>query len=153
MYRWLILVLSILLLTTNAFAEKWVCQKGNSLIKKEGDGVRLGVCDVNNTNIAPQCILATEEEYNLASQQYKKLDKSIVTGSRIIDMTQAEIDALVLSEQSAQAQADTIATEDLSVTLKEAFTAFIKVYNSKHKAVERITKQELIEQLKADKGL
>ena len=110
------LTILFLLFASPASAENWICQKPDGLNRINGDGVRLGICEKNNQNINPNCIEATEQEYIDAGMAYKKLDKSIVTGSRIVDMTPTEIDTIVLAQAQAQAQAEAehlLAVDDL----------------------------------------
>jgi len=100
------LIVLFLFIAVPASAENWICQKPDGLSRINGDGVTLGICAKNNQNINPDCIEATGQEYTDAGLTYKKLDKSIVTGNRVVDMTQAEIDAIVLAQATAQAQAE-----------------------------------------------
>jgi hypothetical protein len=102
MKKLLLIATIFLFISSSAFAEKWVCEKATKTVRTQGDGFKLGICGKNNTNINPKCILATDEEYNL-SGQFKKIDKSIVSGPRVIDMTQAEIDAIVAAQAAASA--------------------------------------------------
>jgi len=49
------------------------------------------------------------------------------------------------------AAAQSAADDDLQVSVKEAFTAWVQVYNSKVPAQYRVTKVELVEQIKANR--
>src|SRR3990167_7361161 len=100
------LIILFLLLAVPASAENWICQKPDGLTRINGDGVTLGICGTNNQNISPDCIEATKQEYDDAGMPYKKLDKSIVTGNRIVDMTQTEKDIILQAETDAKAQAE-----------------------------------------------
>lgn len=151
----LTLVLS-LFLTTQVYAEQWVCfdsvtKRVNKVV--EGDGMRLGICGLNNSNIDPNCILATAQEYDLAKQAYKKVDKSVISGSRVIDLTQAEKDAILQAEADAQKNAQIAIVDKFDITAKDAFTAWIKIYNSKVPLQYRVTRQEIKDQIKKDLGL
>ena len=104
-------------LTSPGFAENWICQTPDGLNRMNGDGVRLGICENNNKNITPGCIEATEQEYTDAGIAYKKIDKSIVTGSRIVDMTKAETDAIEQPKMDAEA-AEKTKIDSLKLKLK-----------------------------------
>lgn len=68
------------------------------------------------------------------------------SGDTIVEMTQAEKDAITAEELlNRKAQAD-----NFNVSLKNVFTAFLKVYNSKFSIGKRITKQEMIDALKEE---
>lgn len=95
-----------LFITSTAHAEMWVCEEAQKLRRLEGDGFKLGLTGKNNSNILPNCIEATRQEYADAGLSGKKLDKSVVTGNRIVDMTQAEKDAIAQAEADALAQAE-----------------------------------------------
>lgn len=155
MLRLFILVLS-LLICSKSYAENWVCFDSTSKQIKStlhGDGMNLGICGLNNSNIRPDCILATEEEYQAAKQSYKKYDPSIISGNRIVDMTQQEKDAFTQSQITVQNQTQSNSIDNLNVSVSDIFISFIKVYNSKMPVGQKITKQEIINQLKVDKGL
>ena len=122
-----IFMIMFLLVPAIANAELWVCQSGSSLVRKHGDGVRLGICDINNTNIDPSCIEATKKQYDEAGLPNKKL----VNGD-VVDMTQAEIDAKAQAQADAQTQAkmarlkaidDKLDDIDMSIVLTKADTA------------------------------
>ena len=95
------IILTIFLTSTTCFAESWVCFDSTTKyvqVRMQGDGLSLGITGLNNSNIIPTCILATTEEYAKASDRFTKYDASVVTGSRIVDMTQAEKDAITTEE-------------------------------------------------------
>lgn len=143
----------LLLFAGIANAELWVCENNMVLKAFDGDGYRLGICGLNNTNIISNCIEATASEYVLAKLQYKKLDTEQPVGGRVVDWTQQEIDDYVLAQQQALDAEKEQLIDALDVSLKDVFVAFIKVYNSKVPAQYQITKQEIIDQLKSDLGL
>jgi hypothetical protein len=108
------------------------------LTRYEGDGYKLGICEKNNQNIAANCILASEQEWSDATGQYKKLNKSIVTGSRVIDWTQTEIDDYVQAQADVAAQAktdkinlldDELANTDMSVAITKVDNAIDNIGN------------------------
>lgn len=136
--RKVIIELCFLFVCSMANAEQWVCQQGSNLVRKQGDGLSLGIATVNYATIDANCIMATELEYSNASLPNKKLDKSIVTGSRVVDMTAQEItdrEQAILNAQSAakiarlQAIDDKIAATDLSIVLTKADTAIDNIGN------------------------
>jgi hypothetical protein len=67
-------------------------------------------------------------------------------GDEVLEMTQAEKDAVLAAElQTRKARAD-----EYNIDLKTAITALIKVVNIRLPANQKITKQEMIDALKAE---
>lgn len=155
-FRLLILVAS-LLITTNAFAVNMVCfEQGtnNTQRRLQGDCYKKGVCQgYNNTNILPNCIIATQEEYNKASDRFTEYDANVVSGSRIVDMSTQKKQAILDAEALAQVNAQKQSIDNFDITAKDVMTAYVKVYNSKVPVAYRVTKQEIIDQIKLDLGL
>lgn len=157
MLRINIIASSLLLICSVASAERIVCfdavtQRVTQTI--EGDCLKTGVCsDYDNKGMASNCIFATDEEWSKAHEQYVEFDGAVVSGSRIVDLRQAKID-VILSQQAAEVTAQkTTSVNNLDITIKDAFLAFLTVYNSKVPANYRITPTELKNQLKTDLGL
>jgi len=151
-----ILLLVFSLICSIANAELFVCQSSseitqrNHLRKIQGDCMRLGVCsDFDNKGINPNCIIASKEEYD-SVMEFKKLDFNVVSGSRVIDMTQAEQDALTQAEADAQALAEQSMLDRFDVSQLELMTALIKRINVRIPN-NPITKSEIIQQIKADR--
>jgi len=117
----------ILLIATTAHAERWVCYDGAtfSITKRvEGDCLRLGICSgYNNTGIQANCVEATSVEWDKSAQQYVKFDTSVVSGSRVVDLTQAEIDAILAAQAQAAAAAEAIKVASLDTALSNAKVA------------------------------
>jgi hypothetical protein len=134
--------LLILLFLPFLWAGDYVCFDDNGYIDEKYISV-----DGSNLDQRADCLKVTREVFE-ALTRWKK-----VSGGAVMDMTQAEIDAILAAEAQANTQAQTEQVNNIEVTLKEAFTAWLKVYNSKVPAQYRVTAQELINQLKADKGL
>ena len=146
----IIMVLLILSVCRVASAERWVCFDATTKrIKRTaiGDGLRLGICGKNNSNIIPTCIEANLQEYTDAQLPYKKIDVSVVSGNRITDLTQVEIDAILQAESDAQEASIISAIEKFNVTNLELMTALIQRINVRIPS-NPITKQEIIQQLK-----
>jgi len=152
-----ILILLILCLVTSiANAEPWVCFDPTTKRVTRmfiGDGLKLGISGQNNTGIIPTCILATDLEYKYATKPYMMVDKSIVTGSRVVSLTPVEIDAIILEMDNDDKSSQINAIKAFDITAKDGLNAFIKVYNSKVPSAYRITKKEIIDQIKSDLGL
>lgn len=135
-----------LLVSVNAHAGMFVFHEGQEIIgRKSSCGA---VCSTH-----PNATRVTKQEYHQAGLANKKIDTTVVTGSRIVDMTQVEIDAIVQANADAVIVSKTQSTNNLDVSIKEAFIAWLKVYNSKVPAQYRVTGAELIQQLKTDRGL
>lgn len=132
-----IILIIFLLITTNVFAGDYVCF--------DQDGTITGKYkSVDGSNLSG-CLRITREVYE-ALTQWKK-----VSGGQVVDMTQAEIDAILQAEADAQAQAETTAVNNLDVTLREAFIAWLQLYNAKVPAQYQITAQEMIQQIRDNK--
>lgn len=147
-------ILLFLLIPTLAHAEMFVCfdDTGNFNRKTAGDCMKLGLCsDYNNQGLDPDCIIATKEEYDKAAKFTEK-DGNAVVGSRVKDMEQAEIDAILQAEADAQKAAQIERAERLDFTMQDVIVALVKRINARIPN-NPILKQEIIDQLKADKGL
>lgn len=100
-------ILLFLLIPTIAHAEMFVCfdAQQNFMDKRQGDCLTMGLCsDYNNQGLNPNCIIATDEEYNTALR-FTEFDPNVVTGSRVVPMQQAEIDA-ILADEALQSKLD-----------------------------------------------
>lgn len=73
-----------------------------------------------------------------------------INNGQVVEMSQAEKDIVLYEEQVAANAVIEQNADDLTITIKDAFTAFIKVYNSKVPVQYQITKAELVQQLKDD---
>jgi len=96
-------ILLSIIISTTVHAEMFVCfdAQDNFLTKREGDCLTLGICSsYNNTGLNPDCIIATQEEYDIASR-FTEFDPNVVTGSRVVAMQQSEIDAINASDALA----------------------------------------------------
>ena len=154
----LIILTILLLFSTLSYAETFVCQidstpdERNHVYRRSGDCLNLGFCSgVNNTGLDVNCIIATEGEAQ-AVGSFKKIDKSATVGSRVVTMTQAEQDAIIAAETQAQLDADRARADRLDFTIEDVLVALVKRINVRIPG-NPITKQEVIDQLKADKGL
>ena len=89
MFNILILV-SLLFFPVSVYAETWICfdQVSKEITKMvEGDGLKFGICGLNNSNIIPDCILADGIEWNNAKNENIKVDDSMDIGKRVIFLT------------------------------------------------------------------
>ena len=75
-----------------------------------------------------------------------------VKDGKVVEMTQIERDALLVKEQQAIKEARIKAISNLDISAKDVITALIKVIN-KRIPNNPITKDEIITQIKQDKGL
>ena len=71
-----------------------------------------------------------------------------VVAGELVERTQAEKDAILQAEVDARQLAQDNADNELQVTLKEAFIAWLQIYNSKVPIQYRITKNEIIQNIK-----
>ena len=131
-----------LLLTSSCFAELWVkydVGTNKILNKYVGDGYKYGICGLNNTDIAEGWLLEPDIS-GLTNVPVKYLKQS---GGAVVEMTQAEKDA-VDAEELAEANATrATAIDNLDITIKDAFVAWLQVYNSKVPAQYQVTPAEL----------
>lgn len=156
------MMISIFLLSSGVcHAAYFVCQvdatvdERNHLVKRQGDCLKLGVCSgFNNTGVDENCIIATKAEYDAAGP-FKKLDKGVVSGSRVVDMTQAEQDAITQAEADAELAAKQAAVDKLDVSIEDVIVALVKRINVRLSSagLSPITKAEVVQQIKADKGI
>ncbi len=104
------LIIILLLIFPNLVnAEMFVCHDVNNKITKtvQGDCKTIGICSgFNNTGMDANCFEATKTEFDKAKDQYVKFDPSVVSGSHIVNLTQAEKDALIAAEAQAIADAE-----------------------------------------------
>lgn len=154
--RYLLIALIVLSAST-AFAEKFVCfDETTKHITKTADGdcYSLGICSgFNKTGMDQNCISVDNEEYNTAKQQYKKYDPNIVTGNRFVDWDQAEIDAKVADDQLVTENNLKLQIESLDISNVDLWTAFLQVYNATSPQTQQISKKEILDQIKINKGL
>ncbi len=118
----------MLLVASNAYAEKFVCYDDTTkhITKvRQGDCKVMGIClGNNNTGMLSNCFYATHSEYDQAKQSHKKVDTAQAVGSRVIDWTQAEIDA----ETNANAAALTTSIRSGAVNNVNSFlTAGVEI--------------------------
>jgi hypothetical protein len=86
-------------------------------------------------------------------RKYVKYDAAIVTGIPIREMTQSEKDTVNAADLANEQNRERQNVDRLEVTIEDALTALVQVYNSKVPAANRITKQEIIDRIKTNKGL
>lgn len=85
--------------------------------------------------------------------KFLRYDSNIVVGSPVVEKSQAEKDAIIAAEEQAAEDAANVEVDKLRVDMKDALTALVKVYNSKVPAQYQMTKQEIIDQIKQDRGI
>ncbi len=150
------LAVSIFLFNSNVQAEDWV--QYDPITKRvigsgyKGDGYVRGICGLNNSNIISGWIWAKGSEYQDAKSQYKKVNLTKPKGQRIINLPQAEIDAIVQTQADAQAQALLDQIDKYEVSNIDLITALIKVINERIPS-NPITKPEFIQKIKDEKSL
>ena len=74
-----------------------------------------------------------------------------VIAGELLERTQAEKDAILQAETDARQLAQDNADNELRVTLKEAFTAWLQLYNSKVPVQYKVTKDEMVTQIKSNR--
>ena len=147
-----VLALLLWLAAFTVSAETWVqfdIATNKILSVRSGDGVKLGYCSVNNTNIASNVLL--DPDLSALSGIPMKYWKQ--SGGSVVEMSQAEKDAVDAAELIAQSIQESTNVDNLDITIKDAFTAWLQLYNSKVPAQYQITGAELKQQVKTNKGL
>lgn len=111
------ILLGLILVATPSYAERWICYDElalNVTKRVQGDCLALGICSgFNNTGLLPNCFEATAQEFQKAQDFYVKVNISNGVGNRVIDWTQAEIDADLAEQAAAQAAAKAAAISAL----------------------------------------
>ncbi len=143
MSKYLIL---FLLISTPALAGDFVCHSGGTItevVQSRGEPYysRADCLSITRT---------TSEQIT----KYYKVDPSIVgtNDDKVVEMNQAEKDAVDAAEVAAQNQLISDAADDLSIAVEDVIVALVKRINVRIPG-NPITKQEVIDQIKADKGL
>ena len=92
------------------------------------DGARAGLCEANdNDNTIGNTIHATDNEVALAKTPYVKVDIKGLLGERVISMTQAEINAVILEKETAEKELKEIAIDNLDISSKEVLQTIINM--------------------------
>jgi hypothetical protein len=101
-----ILTILFLFFATTAAAENWICYDETTkqvTRKVQGDCLKLGLCSgFNNTGLQDNCFEASLIEWEDSKAGNKKFDGSIISGSRVVPMTQEEIDLKEKPAKDAQ---------------------------------------------------
>ncbi len=147
-----ILIISVLLVfPTFASAEKWICydQSTNEITRKvQGDCLALGICsNFNNTGMKSNCFEVTDGEYTKSFEQFVKVKSDNVVGNRVINKTQAEIDAINLTQQNQQVSDQRQESRDI-LTRREMLAlikAIVQEFNRSRTVdgVSTITEQQI----------
>jgi hypothetical protein len=109
MVKKLFITLSVLLICSTSHAAFWIKHNNSSNPKCViGDGVKVGAVASYDTYDTPLTgwIRSDITECEDANGSNKKLDLSIVSGSRVVDMTQAELDAIAAVKAQAAIDAE-----------------------------------------------
>lgn len=133
------IIISILLISTYAYAGTFVFHTGETITgKRSSCGA---VCSSR-----PDALRIDLAVYNSITQFHK------VVGNAVIEMTQVEKDAILQAEADAKDQAILDAIDKFEVTNIDLITALIKRINVRIPG-NIITKKEIIDQIKSDKGI
>ena len=131
------IVIIFLMLCSPVLAGDYVCHDNGKITSKHRS--------VDGSDLVG-CIKITRVEYESLTR-WPKIENSLLTL-----MTQAEKDAILQAEFDAQAQSVLDAIDKFEVTNLDLLTALIKRINVRIPS-NPITKQEIIDQIKLDKGL
>ena len=135
MVKKLLLVIFMFLLATEAHAAYWIKYNATTNLNPRcriGDGVKIGAVASYDTYDQPLVgwLASNEAECADASVRNRKVDQSIVSGSRVVDMTQAEIDAAIaaaLQVRAARKALRDAALDDRIASAKKSDANLIKV--------------------------
>jgi len=146
-----ILSLAFLLLTSPAWSGAGVCHDGSGNITEytlDGDWVFFTQTD-NCKYYKDAEFEQLKSELIGVPKKYIKWDNGL---DKPVEMTQAEKDAVDQAIADAKKQAEIERAERLDFTMQDVIVALVKRINTRIPN-DPITKQEIIDQLKADKGL
>jgi len=119
--------LLFLLIAGQVNAEMWINYNISTLViegRRIGDCKKLGICSgFNNSGVSLGWFEAVKNEYDNAGLSNKKVDLSQSVGNRIIDKTQAELDAEVAAEQSKIDAAEALRVSNLDDKISAAKTS------------------------------
>ena len=142
------LLVIFLLISLPCFAEDFVRYDVNNLNPVYLQSIDPTQAGVNSYYVQPVNHDNVKALFSIGSKYLKKGADGMP-----VEMTQEEKNAVDQQEAQVIHNAMIAQVDGLDVTVKDVFTAFIKVYNSKVPAQYRITKQELIDQLRLDLNL
>jgi hypothetical protein len=115
------IILFLILFVSPCYAENWVCydpNDGHITQAVQGDCLNLGLCsDANNQGLKPNCFEAKQEEFEKAKESFVKFDASVVTGNKIVDLSDIEKD-MILQDQAVKQQAQDKFLDDLKNKFK-----------------------------------
>lgn len=120
-----------------SYAEDWFCKTDSKVTSylQSKDQSQVGV----------SCVKVDESD----TTNYRELITSVPlkflkdSNGNLVEMTQAEKDAVIAQEVSAREAAEAAAIENFQVTTKEVVSSMLELYNSKVPAGQAITEQEL----------
>lgn len=106
------LFLILIFLPAIARAELWVCYDASTKEVTQtlsGDCLKLGLCSqYNNEGVRSGCFEATKEEFEKAQDQFVIYDPQVVSGSRIVDMSNEKKNEVIAEENATASQAATV---------------------------------------------
>jgi len=156
MLRLVILVVSLIMVTTNASAARFVCFNPTSKNVKgsaQGDCHELKLCSgYNNTGLNPNCIIATKQEFDKAQSKYTEYDANVVSGSRIVDMSASKIATIKGTQQTNY---ENFVKDDINnylVSVKDLAKALVNL-NLADTSGNPITGQMIKNEIKSNLGL
>ena len=140
----------ILLSPTICFAEDVVTYSGSTYTGCQNIGdTRIFLNNPNDySTVKPGYIFLPNGCGSLPKVQdkYKK-----ISNGQVVEMTQAEKDNVDVAEIKAHQDAEKSAIDKLNVTIEDGFIALVKRINERL-VTNKITKQEIVDQIKCDKG-
>lgn len=140
------LTLIFLFVCSTAFAGDYVCYNpASATVSDQVDHIMLSV---DGSNLPAECI-----KVDRSTAQTLMSGKWKWSGSDFVALDQTELDALDAVTAAADLAQKKSDANNLNISIKDAFQAWLTVYNSKVPAQYRVTGQELINQYKTDHGL
>jgi len=131
MVKKIILTLCFIIICTQTHAAHWIKYDPVTNLNPRciiGDGVKVGaVAGYDTYDIPLSGWLASDfQECEDAKGSFDKIDPSIITGSRVVDWTQAEIDAFNLARQTARTLSNrTVSKAQFNQTHLKAFVKIL----------------------------
>ncbi len=138
--RKFILTLCFLFIASTALAGTRVFYNGENVTRISKGSPALGALYYNDDS----------PDYAIKMALIKSVPRKFlkVVVGELVERTQSEKDAILQAEAAIRQLAQDNADNELQVTLKEAFVAWLQIYNSKVPLQYRVTKNEIIQNIK-----
>ena len=141
----ILLFLIIFFIATTSFAGFNICDS-NGKLSKRGRSPIVGCLYFNDDNMA---------EYTRVKNLWSSIRSDFIkiVNGIVVEKSQVEKDVILQAEIDAAEASQCVSINDLSITMKDAFVAWLQIFNSKVPVQYRVTPAELKAKVIANKGL